>query len=187
MAERHAKRGREDDEEGEEVDNKVVEVVLEEEEDGMKKNKKAKLEENENENEDEENERDEEDENENENEEENEEDGDGDEYKVVPAERLRRTCWIPEVAGSSAEAEAIEAPEFKFDHRADLTCFGGVRPWLGHNEEWPRCKNGTCGGRSLQFFLQIDFRFAPDEAARKFAGADAGAGALLPSLVVVWR
>jgi hypothetical protein len=64
---------------------------------------------------------------------------------------------------------AVEAPEFKFDHKADLTCFGGVRPWLRKDEEWPRCTKDTCESQLLQFFFQIDFRFVPEEA-RKFVG-----------------
>ena len=62
---------------------------------------------------------------------------------------------------------AIEEPEFRFDHRTDLTCFGGVRPWLRKDEEWPRC--GHCS-QPLQFFFQIDFRHLPPQAARQYAG-----------------
>jgi hypothetical protein len=71
-----------------------------------------------------------------------------------------------------AKRLAIEAPGFKFDHRTDLTCFGGVRPWLRHGEAWPRCGNGDCR-QQMQFFLQVDFRFAPEEARQKFVGDSA--------------
>ncbi|ELR12851.1 uncharacterized protein ACA1_094080 [Acanthamoeba castellanii str. Neff] len=115
----------------------------------------------------------------------NEDEDEGDEAeekeKGPLRELLRRTCWLPEVApaydvpaGSSeddAKRLAIEAPEFRFDHRTDLTCFGGVRPWLRKDEEWPRCSNRDCT-HQLQFFLQVDFRFAPDEARKQFVGDD---------------
>jgi hypothetical protein len=118
-------------------------------------------------------------------------DAEGKSSKGAGRERFRRTCWIPEVEprrssstgeeedendgddeseeNTAAKVAVIEAPEFKFDHKTDLTCFGGVRPWLRKDEEWPRCGEEGCE-RLLQFFLQLDCRFLPDEARTRFAG-----------------
>jgi hypothetical protein len=57
----------------------------------------------------------------------------------------------------------VVAPEVKFDYKSDLTCFGGVRPWLRSAEQWPRCGNAGCANH-LQFLFQVDFRFVPAEA-----------------------
>lgn len=97
--------------------------------------------------------------------------------EVAPAHQPVETDHQTADAADEDEEEtakrlAIEAPGLKFDHRTDLTCFGGVRPWLRHGEAWPRCGNGDCT-QLMQFFLQIDFRFAPVEARQKFVGDDA--------------
>jgi hypothetical protein len=60
-------------------------------------------------------------------------------------------------------ADMVVAPEVKFDHKSDLTCFGGMRPWLRSAEQWPRCGNAGCAN-NLWFLFQVDFRFVPAEA-----------------------
>jgi hypothetical protein len=64
---------------------------------------------------------------------------------------------------SHGHVDMVVAPEVKFDFKSDLTCFGGVRPWLRSAEQWPRCGNAGCANY-LHFLFQVDFRFVPAEA-----------------------